>query len=180
MAVHPRGARDSSGQRALCREQGASRAASAHDLTGDERARIASAESRLDQAEMIFTRVPPGRLLSAAKGSAPKPGSLLVLDSSSDWDADSVADLKTVAEVSDVWLVAVVPDTGKGRRAARPTVRAGADLHVWVERDDQHEPESPRTGEADLAVTQAGRSRSTMVTVVFQGHYSRFVDMRPT
>lgn len=149
----------------------------ADDLSSDEQARLAAAQGKIDRARMTFTQVPAGRLLSAARGSTPEGGSLLVLDFVSPCDSDTVADLKSLAEATGTWLVVVARDAGKGRRAARPTVRAGADLHLWIEREDQHEPGSPRCGEADLWVTRADRSRATMVTVAHQGHYSRFVSI---
>ena len=150
----------------------------ADDLRSDEQARLTSAESEINQAQMTFTRVPAERLLSAARGSAPGQGSMLVLDCVSDWDADAVADLKRLAVTTGTWLVAVVPDAGKGRRAARTTVGAGADVHPWLERADQFDPGSDRAGEADVSITRPDRSRATTVTVAFQPLYARFVDMR--
>jgi energy-coupling factor transporter ATP-binding protein EcfA2 len=51
-----------------------------------------------------------------------------------------------------------------------------ADLTIEIDRPDQHERESERPGEADLYLTRNRRGPRQGVTVVFQGHYSRFVD----
>ncbi len=54
-----------------------------------------------------------------------------------------------------------------------------ADIVVLLHREDMHEPESPRAGEADLIVAKHRNGPCATVTVAFQGHYSRFVDMAP-
>ena len=48
---------------------------------------------------------------------------------------------------------------------------------ILLHREDQYEKESPRAGEADLIVAKNRNGPTTTVTVAFQGHYSRFVDM---
>ncbi|MEU1736366.1 DnaB-like helicase C-terminal domain-containing protein [Streptosporangium sp. NPDC020145] len=52
-----------------------------------------------------------------------------------------------------------------------------ADLVVLVHRDDAAERESSRAGEADLIVAKDRNGPTALVTVAFQGHYGRFVDM---
>ncbi len=52
-----------------------------------------------------------------------------------------------------------------------------ADLVLLIHREDFYEPESPRAGEADLLVVKHRNGPTGTVTVAFQGHYSRFVDM---
>ncbi|MGW2543092.1 replicative DNA helicase [Kitasatospora sp. NPDC001574] len=52
-----------------------------------------------------------------------------------------------------------------------------ADLVVLLYRDDAYEAESPRAGEADLIVSKHRNGPTATITVAFQGHYSRFVDM---
>jgi replicative DNA helicase len=54
-----------------------------------------------------------------------------------------------------------------------------ADIVVLLHREDMHERESPRAGEADLIVAKHRNGPVATVTVAFQGHYSRFVDMAP-
>lgn len=50
---------------------------------------------------------------------------------------------------------------------------------LWVERDDQHDPASPRVGEADIWVRRSDRARGTWLTVAYQERYQRFVDLTP-
>lgn len=52
-----------------------------------------------------------------------------------------------------------------------------ADVVMIIDRPDQDEPESPRAGEADLIVAKNRNGPTATVTVAYQGHYSRFVDM---
>lgn len=48
-----------------------------------------------------------------------------------------------------------------------------------VHRPDRGEPEHERAGEADLLVVKHRNGPTAEVTVAFQGHYSRFMDMAP-
>ncbi|CAB4960055.1 MAG: replicative DNA helicase [Actinobacteria bacterium] len=52
-----------------------------------------------------------------------------------------------------------------------------ADVVVLLHREDAYERESPRAGEADFIVAKHRNGPTATVTVAFQGHYSRFVDM---
>ena len=52
-----------------------------------------------------------------------------------------------------------------------------SDLVMLLHREDLYERESPRAGEADIIVAKHRNGPTTTVTVAFQGHYSRFVDM---
>ncbi len=52
-----------------------------------------------------------------------------------------------------------------------------ADMVVLLHREDAYERESPRAGEADLILAKHRNGPTGLVTVAFQGHYSRFVDM---
>lgn len=55
-----------------------------------------------------------------------------------------------------------------------------ADVVILLHRDDAYEKESPRAGEADLIVAKHRNGPTATITVAFQGHYSRFVDMAQT
>ncbi|GGV51368.1 replicative DNA helicase [Streptomyces spectabilis] len=55
-----------------------------------------------------------------------------------------------------------------------------ADLVILLHREDAYEKESPRAGEADLIVAKHRNGPTATITVAFQGHYSRFVDMTQT
>jgi replicative DNA helicase len=52
-----------------------------------------------------------------------------------------------------------------------------ADVVILLHREDAYEPESPRAGEADLIVAKHRNGPTATITVAFQGHYARFVDM---
>jgi replicative DNA helicase len=52
-----------------------------------------------------------------------------------------------------------------------------ADMVVLLHREDAYERESPRAGEADFIIAKHRNGPTDTVTVAFQGHYSRFVDM---
>ena len=58
-------------------------------------------------------------------------------------------------------------------------IEQDADMVILLHREDAYEPESPRAGEADLIVAKHRNGPTRTVTVAFQGHYSRFVDMQP-
>ena len=52
-----------------------------------------------------------------------------------------------------------------------------ADMVILLHREDAYERESPRAGEADFIVAKHRNGPTATITVAFQGHYSRFVDM---
>jgi len=52
-----------------------------------------------------------------------------------------------------------------------------ADMVILLHREDAYERESPRAGEADFIVAKHRNGPTSTITVAFQGHYSRFVDM---
>jgi len=61
--------------------------------------------------------------------------------------------------------------------AIHNSIEQDSDVVILLHREDQYEKESPRAGEADLIVAKNRNGPTTTVTVAFQGHYSRFVDM---
>ena len=61
--------------------------------------------------------------------------------------------------------------------AVHNSIEQDADVVILLHREDAYERESPRAGEADLIVAKHRNGPTTVVTVAFQGHYSRFVDM---
>ena len=60
---------------------------------------------------------------------------------------------------------------------AHNSIEQDSDVVILLHREDQYEKESPRAGEADLIVAKHRNGPTATVTVAFQGHYSRFVDM---
>jgi replicative DNA helicase len=60
------------------------------------------------------------------------------------------------------------------------SIEQDSDVVILLHREDAYEKESPRAGEADLIVAKHRNGPTATVTVAFQGHYSRFVDMAPS
>ncbi|MGH3343994.1 MAG: replicative DNA helicase [Carbonactinosporaceae bacterium] len=60
---------------------------------------------------------------------------------------------------------------------AHNSIEQDSDVVILLHREDAYEKESPRAGEADLIVAKHRNGPTSTVTVAFQGHYSRFVDM---
>ena len=58
------------------------------------------------------------------------------------------------------------------------SIEQDADMVVLLHREDVYERESTRPGEADFIVAKH-RNGPPTDTTIFQGHYSRFVDMAP-
>ena len=57
------------------------------------------------------------------------------------------------------------------------SIEQDADLVILVHRDDMYDKETTRAGEADLMVAKHRNGPTRDVTALFQGHYSRFVDL---
>ena len=57
------------------------------------------------------------------------------------------------------------------------SIEQDSDLVMLLHREDAYERESPRAGEADFIIAKHRNGPTATVTVAFQGHYSRFVDM---
>lgn len=53
-----------------------------------------------------------------------------------------------------------------------------ADVVILLHREDAYVEDSPRAGEADLIIDKHRNGPRATITVAFQGHYSRFVDMK--
>jgi replicative DNA helicase len=96
--------------------------------------------------------------------------------------------LKLLAKELDVPVVAISqlnrgPEQRNDKRPLLSDLRESgsieqdSDVVILLHREDAYEPESPRAGEADLIVAKHRNGPTAVVTVAFQGHYSRFVDM---
>jgi replicative DNA helicase len=59
------------------------------------------------------------------------------------------------------------------------SIEQDSDMVLLLHREDAYEKESPRAGEADFIVAKHRNGPTATITVAFQGHYSRFVDMSP-
>ncbi|MFD8556644.1 replicative DNA helicase [Streptosporangium canum] len=59
------------------------------------------------------------------------------------------------------------------------SVEQDSDVVILLHREDAYDRESPRAGEADFIVAKHRQGATATISVAFQGHYSRFVDMAP-
>jgi replicative DNA helicase len=57
------------------------------------------------------------------------------------------------------------------------SVEQDSDVVILLYREDHYDPESPRAGEIDFIVDKHRSGPRGTVTLAFQGHYSRIVDM---
>jgi replicative DNA helicase len=96
--------------------------------------------------------------------------------------------LKSLAKELNIPVIAVAqlnrgPESRADKRPHMSDLRESgsleqdADVVVLPFRPDYYEPESPRAGEADLIIDKHRNGPKATITVAFQGHYSRFVDM---
>lgn len=91
---------------------------------------------------------------------------------------DSVATIELIGEqpVYDATVMGTHNFVVEGI-AAHNSLEQDADMVILLHRDDVYEKESTRPGEADLIVAKHRNGPTRDLTVAFQGHYSRFVDM---
>jgi replicative DNA helicase len=98
--------------------------------------------------------------------------------------------LKLLAKELDVPVIAISqlnrgPEQRNDKRPLLSDLRESgsieqdSDVVILLHREDAYERESPRAGEADMIVAKHRNGPTATVTVAFQGHYSRFVDMAP-
>lgn len=96
--------------------------------------------------------------------------------------------LKLLAKELDVPVIAISqlnrgPEQRQDKRPMLADLRESgsleqdADMVILLHREDFYERESPRAGEADFIVAKHRNGPTATITVAFQGHYSRFVDM---
>jgi replicative DNA helicase len=99
--------------------------------------------------------------------------------------------LKLLAKELEVPIVAMAqlnrgPEQRQDKRPQLSDLRESGSLEqdtdvvILLHREDFYDRESPRAGEADLIVAKHRNGPTATVTVAFQGHYSRFVDMAPS
>jgi replicative DNA helicase len=96
--------------------------------------------------------------------------------------------LKLLAKELDLPVVAVsqLNRSAEQRQDKKPMladlresggIEQDSDMVILLHREDAYEKESPRAGEADFIVAKHRNGPTATITVAFQGHYSRFVDM---
>jgi replicative DNA helicase len=95
------------------------------------------------------------------------------------WDTVVSIEPDGVEEVFDATVVGTHNFIADGV-AVHNSIEQDADMVVLLHREDAYEKESPRAGEADFIVAKHRNGPTATITVAFQGHYSRFVDMSPS
>ena len=91
---------------------------------------------------------------------------------------DSVVSITSIGE--EEVFDATVPGTHNfiaDGVALHNSIEQDSDMVILLHREELYERESPRAGEADFIVAKHRNGPTATITVAFQGHYSRFVDM---
>jgi len=92
------------------------------------------------------------------------------------WDTVISVDSRGDCDVYDATVLGAHNFVAEGI-CLHNSLEQDADMVILLHREDAYERESPRAGEADLIVAKHRNGPTATVTVAFQGHYSRFVDM---
>jgi replicative DNA helicase len=95
------------------------------------------------------------------------------------WDRVVSIEPDGVEEVYDATVIGTHNFVADGI-AVHNSIEQDADMVILLHREDAYERESPRAGEADFIVAKHRNGPTDTITVAFQGHYSRFVDMAST
>jgi replicative DNA helicase len=121
---------------------------------------------------------PAGRLAGVASTLS---AADLELEATNDVRWDTVVEIVPdgVEEVFDATVVGNHNFVADGV-AVHNSIEQDADMVLLLHREDAYEKESPRAGEADFIVAKHRNGPTATITVAFQGHYSRFVDMSPS
>jgi replicative DNA helicase len=94
------------------------------------------------------------------------------------WDEIVAVDPLGIQDVYDATVAGLHNFIADGI-AVHNSIEQDSDVVILLHREDAYERESPRAGEADLIVAKHRNGPTATITVAFQGHYSRFVDMAP-
>ncbi|MEU9946901.1 replicative DNA helicase [Streptomyces sp. NPDC047939] len=174
-------------------------------ITEDDRAKMANAlpgikaaQLHINDSEKTFSSIQSK--LRRAKAKHPDIG-LIVLDylqlmrlggrrpeSREKEVAEMSSSLKMLAKELNVPIIALAqlnrgPEMRTDKKPIVSDLRESgaieqdADLVILLHREDAYEAHTPRAGEADLIVGKHRNGPTATITVAFQGHYSRFVDM---
>ena len=144
------------------------RSASAHpnvdtvpiDVWGDVKAALVESRERLGRVAAVLDRAD------------------LEMTATNDVFWDTVASIEPVGEqeVFDATVLGTHNFIADGV-AVHNSIEQDADMVILLHREELYERESPRAGEADFIVAKHRNGPTATITVAFQGHYSRFVDM---
>jgi replicative DNA helicase len=92
------------------------------------------------------------------------------------WDSVLTVESEGMSKVFDATVLGTHNFLAEGV-ALHNSIEQDADMVVLLHREELYERESPRAGEADFIVAKHRNGPTATITVAFQGHYSRFVDM---
>ncbi|MEI2819934.1 MAG: replicative DNA helicase [Marmoricola sp.] len=92
------------------------------------------------------------------------------------WDSIKSIEPAGVTEVYDATVLGVHNFIANGI-CLHNSLEQDADIVMLLHREDVYEKESQRPGEADIIVAKHRNGPTRDIAVLFQGHYSRFVDM---
>jgi replicative DNA helicase len=120
---------------------------------------------------------PPGRTRMAAMAAVLDSAELEVMATNDVyWDSVITVESEGMSEVFDATVLGTHNFLAEGI-AVHNSIEQDADMVVLLHREELYERESPRAGEADFIVAKHRNGPTATITVAFQGHYSRFVDM---
>ena len=172
-------------------------------LADDEWARIAAVQGRFAESKLVIDdtpRITPAHIRARLRGMARREAAqVVIVDYLQLMEAAGgenrqrevsalVSGLKAVAREFRIPVVMLCQlNRGpEGRHDKRPflsdaresgAVENDSDVAILIHRPDHYEPVSARAGEADLIVDKNRNGARGTVTVGFQGHYARFVDL---
>ena len=122
-------------------------------------------------------RTPPSRTRMAAMAAVLDSAALDVLATNDVyWDSVVSIEPRGTRDVYDATVLGTHNFLAEGI-ALHNSIEQDADMVVLLHREELYERESPRAGEADFIVAKHRNGPTATITVAFQGHYSRFVDM---
>lgn len=173
-------------------------------MTGDDWSRLAETMPRINNAP-LFIKTPPAITMAelaeqAAKLVEEHGVELIAVDGIQDIKPARISDLrerevgdaarglKTLARELGVPVVATShlnrgPEQRYDKKPRLDDLRESgavtfaADLIILIHRPDAYDLESPRAGEADLIVAKHRNYPTATITVAFQSHYGRFVNL---
>ncbi len=128
-----------------------------------------------------------GSAFNTSNPSRPRPAAVAEVLADADLELLATSDVfwDAVVEVEPLGPEPVFDATVVGTHnfvangiVAHNSIEQDADMVILLHREDAYEKESPRAGEADLIIAKHRIGPTTTITVAFQGHYSRFVDMQ--
>lgn len=169
----------------------------------DEWVRIACTEPQFAASKLVIDdtpRITLAHIRARLRGMARnEPAKLAIIDYLQLMDglagenrqrevASAVSGLKAIAREFHIPVIMLCQlNRGpEGRADKRPyisdaresgAVENDSDIAILIHRPDHYEPESERAGEADFIVDKNRNGARRTVTVGFQGHYARFVDL---